>query len=89
MKTLTPATLVVKRGPMGCVVFDGGIPSDIEQGLQGPAFPVEVFNVLNDENPYRFIGNRTASNFGQPTVFAGDPLQGEQRLIQLGLRLRY
>jgi outer membrane receptor protein involved in Fe transport len=49
----------------------------------------EVFNVLNDENPYRFIGNRSASNFGQPTVFAGDPLQGEQRLIQLGVRIKY
>jgi len=49
----------------------------------------EIFNVLNDENPYRFIGNQSASNFKQPTVFAGDPLQGEQRLIQLGLRLRY
>ncbi len=49
----------------------------------------EIFNVLNADNPARFIGNQRASNFGQPTVFAGDPLQGEQRLIQLGVRLRY
>ena len=40
------ATLVVKRGPMGCVVFEGAIPDDIEAGLQGPGFPVEVFNIL-------------------------------------------
>ncbi|MBC7378487.1 MAG: 5-dehydro-2-deoxygluconokinase [Burkholderiaceae bacterium] len=46
LRELTQATLVVKRGPMGCVVFEGGIPDDIEQGLKGPGFPVEVFNVL-------------------------------------------
>lgn len=49
----------------------------------------EVFNLLNEDNPSRYIGNRRANNFGQPTAFAGDPLQGEQRLLQLGLRLRY
>jgi hypothetical protein len=49
----------------------------------------EVFNLLNADNPARFIGNRAASNFRQATVFAGDPLQPEQQLIQLGLRLRY
>ena len=49
----------------------------------------EAFNVFNFENPHRFVGNRAASNFGQAQVFAGDPLQPEQRLLQLGLRLRY
>jgi 5-dehydro-2-deoxygluconokinase len=42
----TAATIVVKRGPMGCVVFDGPIPSSIEDGIKGPGFPVEVFNTL-------------------------------------------
>ena len=46
LRELTAATLVVKRGPMGCVVFEGAIPDDIEAGLKGPGFPVEVFNVL-------------------------------------------
>jgi 5-dehydro-2-deoxygluconokinase len=46
LRELTKATLVVKRGPMGCVAFDGAIPGDIEKGLKGPGFPVEVFNVL-------------------------------------------
>lgn len=46
LRELTPGLLVVKRGPMGCVVFPGAIPTDLEQGLQGPGFPVEVFNVL-------------------------------------------
>lgn len=40
------ATIVVKRGPMGCVVFTGAIPDDIEKGIKGPGFPVEVYNVL-------------------------------------------
>jgi 5-dehydro-2-deoxygluconokinase len=47
IRDLAPAALiVVKRGPMGCTVFDGEIPDDIEQGIKGPGFPVEVFNVL-------------------------------------------
>jgi len=46
LRELTAGTLVVKRGPMGCVVFDGAIPDAIEKGLQGPGFPVDVYNVL-------------------------------------------
>jgi 5-dehydro-2-deoxygluconokinase len=46
IRALTDATIVVKRGPMGCVVFDGAIPERIEDGLHGPGFPVDVFNVL-------------------------------------------
>lgn len=46
LRELTQATLVVKRGPMGCVVFDGAIPDSLEKGLQGPGFPVDVYNVL-------------------------------------------
>ncbi len=49
----------------------------------------EVFNVFDEDNPGRFIGNRRANNFRQPTVYAGDPLQGEQRLFQLGARVRF
>ena len=46
LRELGKATLVVKRGPMGCVVFEAAIPNNIEDGLKGPGFPVEVFNVL-------------------------------------------
>lgn len=38
--------IVCKRGPMGCVVFTGAIPASIEDGIKGPGFPVEVYNVL-------------------------------------------
>lgn len=46
----------------------------------------EVFNLFNEDNPALFI---PTANGLQPTAFSGDPLQGEQRLIQLGVRLRF
>ena len=46
VRALTKATIVLKRGPMGCVVFPAAIPSSIEDGIKGPGFPVEVYNVL-------------------------------------------
>jgi 5-dehydro-2-deoxygluconokinase len=46
VRALTHATIVLKRGPMGCVVFPGAIPESIEDGVKGPGFPVEVYNVL-------------------------------------------
>ena len=46
MRAASQATLVLKRGPMGCVVFPGAIPDSLEHGVKGPGFPVEVYNVL-------------------------------------------
>lgn len=46
IRALSTATIVCKRGPMGCVVFPGAIPASIEDGIKGPGFPVEVYNVL-------------------------------------------
>ncbi|WP_158815277.1 5-dehydro-2-deoxygluconokinase [Methylocapsa sp. S129] len=46
VRALSKATIVMKRGPMGCAVFPGAIPASIEEGLKGPGFPVEVYNVL-------------------------------------------
>ncbi len=50
IRAVSPALIVMKRGPMGCVIFDGPIPDEIEGGIEGgrvvPGFPVEVFNVL-------------------------------------------
>jgi 5-dehydro-2-deoxygluconokinase len=31
---------------MGCVVFPGDIPASLDDGVKGPGFPVEVYNVL-------------------------------------------
>ncbi|MCZ8261909.1 MAG: 5-dehydro-2-deoxygluconokinase, partial [Beijerinckiaceae bacterium] len=46
IRALGGATIVCKRGPMGCVVFPGAIPDSLEDGIRGPGFPVEVYNVL-------------------------------------------
>ncbi|WP_332687318.1 bifunctional 5-dehydro-2-deoxygluconokinase/5-dehydro-2-deoxyphosphogluconate aldolase [Bosea sp. (in: a-proteobacteria)] len=46
IRSLSAATIVCKRGPMGCVVFPGAIPDSLEAGIKGPGFPVEVYNVL-------------------------------------------
>lgn len=46
LRGLSDAVLVVKRGPMGCVVFEDAIPGALEDGITGPGFEVEVFNVL-------------------------------------------
>lgn len=40
------AVLVCKRGPMGASAFTGDIPDTLDEGLSGPGFPIEVFNVL-------------------------------------------
>jgi len=44
----------------------------------------EIFNLFNAKNPARYSSN------GVPGAYAGtDPLQGEQRLAQLGLRVHF
>jgi 5-dehydro-2-deoxygluconokinase len=42
----TDALLVCKRGPEGCSAFPGAIPGSLDEGVTGPGFSVEVFNVL-------------------------------------------
>ena len=44
IRELTDATIVLKVGAMGAIVFPGDIPDDIEEGVRVPGFPVEVFN---------------------------------------------
>jgi 5-dehydro-2-deoxygluconokinase len=46
IRALTPATIVLKRGAKGCIVYDGPIPDDLEQGIVGQGFPIEIYNVL-------------------------------------------
>jgi 5-dehydro-2-deoxygluconokinase len=46
IRTLSNAVIVLKRGPMGCVVYPGAIPDAIEKGVAGKGFPIEVYNVL-------------------------------------------
>jgi 5-dehydro-2-deoxygluconokinase len=44
IRDLTGATIVLKVGAMGAIVFPGTIPDDLEDGVRVPGFPVEVFN---------------------------------------------
>ncbi len=46
IRALSTATIVLKRGPMGCIVYDGAISDDLEDGIVGTGFPIEVYNVL-------------------------------------------
>lgn len=45
IRAVSDATLVLKRGAMGCIVFDGAIES-LDDGVAGRGFPIEVYNVL-------------------------------------------
>ena len=46
VRAVSAATLVCKSGPMGAVAFEGEIPDNLDDGIKGPGFPIEVFNVL-------------------------------------------
>lgn len=46
IRAVSTATVVLKRGAKGCIVYDGPIPDDLEAGIIGDGFPIEVFNVL-------------------------------------------
>ncbi len=46
IRSVSSATIVLKRGPMGCIVYDGAIPDNLEDGIVGKGFPIEVYNVL-------------------------------------------
>ena len=46
VRGVSGAVLVCKRGPVGSVAFEGPIPDRLDDGVAGPGFPIEVFNVL-------------------------------------------
>lgn len=46
IRAISTAMIVCKRGPMGCVAFPDAIPASLDDGIKGPGFPVNVFNVL-------------------------------------------
>jgi 5-dehydro-2-deoxygluconokinase len=46
IRAVSKATIVLKRGAMGCIVYDGEISDDLEDGIVGKGFPIEVYNVL-------------------------------------------
>jgi 5-dehydro-2-deoxygluconokinase len=46
VRAVSSATLVLKRGAKGAVAFEGDIPDNLDDGISGEGFPIEVFNVL-------------------------------------------
>jgi 5-dehydro-2-deoxygluconokinase len=46
IRGLSGATIVLKVGAMGAIVFPGEIPEDVEDGVRVPGFPVEVLNTV-------------------------------------------
>ena len=42
----TDAVIVLKVGALGCLLFDGEIPADLDDASHGPGVPVEVFNTV-------------------------------------------
>ena len=46
IRSVTGATLVCKRGPIGASAFINEIPDNLDKGISGPGFPIDVFNVL-------------------------------------------
>jgi len=77
IRKATRATIVMKRGVAGCVVFEGAIPASIEQGLVVGGFPVEVLNVLGAGDAFLsgylsgWIENQPAAQCGRRGNAAG------------------
>jgi len=46
VRGVSAATLVLKVGAAGCVVFEGEVPARLEEAAAVPGYPVKVMNVL-------------------------------------------
>jgi 5-dehydro-2-deoxygluconokinase len=46
IRKISKGVIVLKRGPMGCVVYPDAIPDSLDKGIIGKGFPIEVYNVL-------------------------------------------
>ncbi|HVI99894.1 MAG TPA: 5-dehydro-2-deoxygluconokinase [Sphingomonas sp.] len=46
IRAKSDATIVCKRGALGCAAFEGEIPDHLDDGVRGERFTIEVFNVL-------------------------------------------
>jgi 5-dehydro-2-deoxygluconokinase len=46
IRAASRATIVLKRGAMGCIVYEGEISGGLEAGIVGQGFRIEVYNTL-------------------------------------------
>jgi 5-dehydro-2-deoxygluconokinase len=72
IRSLSDATIVLKVGALGCLMFDGPIPDDLNDGIHGPGVPVEVFNTVG-------AGDAFMSGFLRGWL-TGEPLEECARL---------
>jgi 5-dehydro-2-deoxygluconokinase len=67
IRDASDAVIVLKVGALGCLIFDGPIPDDLNDGIRGPGVPVEVFNTVG-------AGDAFMSGFLRGWL-TGEPLQ--------------
>jgi 5-dehydro-2-deoxygluconokinase len=46
IRAISPALIVLKRGPRGAAAFPEAIPDDLDDAITAPGFPIDVYNVL-------------------------------------------
>jgi len=46
IREVSPALIVLKRGPLGAAAFPAAIPPHLEDAVTATGFPIEVYNVL-------------------------------------------
>ncbi len=92
---------LVRDLPAGVETLNSGRGADFKQldlriskkfrlgARAGVEVIAEGFNLTNADNPNTYIANQNDPQFGQPTRFAGDFRQTEQRLAQIGVRLDF
>lgn len=73
IREATDATIVLKTGAMGATVFEAEIPTNLDEGLRVPGFPVEVLNTVG-------AGDAFLSGFLSGWLY-GEPLE---RCLTLG-----
>ena len=70
IRALSSAIIVLKRGPMGCIVLRGAKSHGSKNGIVGRGFPIEVYNVLGAGDafmsrlPARLAERRAAGDRG-------------------------
>jgi len=67
IRDASDALIVLKVGALGCLIFDGPIPDDLNDAIRGPGVPVEVFNTVG-------AGDAFMSGFLRGWL-TGEPLQ--------------
>ena len=89
---LPPGVSHVNSGRAGSFSqIDARVGKDFSFGRTGLELIFEAFNIFNAKNPSGFVDivDASGNHHLEATRFAGDPNQGEQRLFQLGARVRF